>query len=110
MQKLRKILNLSLSVYLLLLMMVPCSHHKHEQAYSNTQHTLIQAQGQSAHEDIDLCTPFCICGNCMAAIVLQPVLDIKTLQPQQPATTVNSFYKQQESAFYGAIWQPPKLV
>ncbi len=94
------------TTYLLVLMVVPCNDHPEQ--LTNTEQS---AHKDSNHkDDLDLCTPFCTCSSCMAAIVLQPQFEFSFYFPNKTSAEISNFYKSVNSQFYGSIWQPPKLV
>ena len=107
MQKTRQIFTALLSVYLLILMVLPCSdaHASH----SNIRSAQVSQQADQ-HNDIEICTPFCICSSCVVAVVIQPVTEFGIFIPETPSTQISNFYQSVKSDFYGAIWQPPQLV
>jgi hypothetical protein len=104
----RQILTILLSAYLLVLMVMPCSD-AHSAAAGGTEALLTQS-AKGHHHDAELCTPFCVCASCTAAVVLQPSLEFEVLQFEPHYTYAANFYKSIASSFYGSIWQPPQLV
>lgn len=97
------------TAYLLVLMVMPCNEHEAE---SNAKQELTQGNDNHSHKDdeLDLCTPFCICNSCVAAIILQSQFEINFFIPATPGSKTSNFYKSVNSQFHGSIWQPPKLV
>jgi len=107
MKNARHIITALLSVYLLVLMVMPCSD-AHTQMGGNT--TTHFSKADSHHDHTDLCTPFCVCSGCIAAIVLQPALEFSLLNFDVSAKEPVNFYESVASSFYGSIWQPPQIV
>jgi len=108
MGKARHILTILFSVYLLGLMVLPCSESHAVEAGKHRS----ESQSQHKHDhDAELCTPFCVCGSCIAAIALQAPLDYELLEPETFfQDQISNFYQSVNSDFHGSIWQPPQLV
>ena len=107
MQKLRHILTQLLSVYLLVLMVLPCSDaHARTAAIEKVQ---FSAQ-EHEHIDSHICTPFCVCSGCTAAIVLQAVVNIEPIHFTISMKSADNFYQSVNSHFFGSIWQPPQII
>lgn len=72
-----KIISYILSVYLLVLSLVPCSDSMvfiHSECEANTE--LVDSnKNHSDHEHEDLCTPFCICACCGSVAAMPTILD-----------------------------------
>jgi len=89
-------------------MILPCSETHALEA--RRQHTASHSQDKHKH-DTDLCTPFCVCGSCITAIVLYAPIDFELLEAEVPFQgRVSNFYQSVNSDFYGSIWQPPQLA
>lgn len=104
----RHILTILFSVYLLGLMVLPCSE-------SHVREASTQQANSSGHDDhehgVELCTPFCVCGSCVAAIVLHSPIDYDLLDLDLEINMeISNFYRSVNSDFHGSIWQPPQLV
>jgi hypothetical protein len=104
----RQILTLLLSVYLLALMVLPCNDdHSHAQVTTENQ----IAQADNHHDDVDACSPFCVCACCTTPIMVQQIIAFESLPAIIPYNReVNSFYMPVASTYSGSIWQPPQLV
>ena len=108
MKNARHILTILFSVYLLGLMVLPCSESHAMEA--RKQHSASHSQDKHSH-DTELCTPFCVCGSCVTAIALQAPLEYKLLEPEALFDhQISNFYRSVVSDFHGSIWQPPQLV
>ena len=108
MDKTRHILTILFSVYLLGLMVLPCSEsHAQEASFHKTA-----SQEQDNHDQsMETCTPFCVCGGCVAAIVLHSPLEYNLFDPAVEIHREKSnFYQSVISTFHCSIWQPPQLV
>jgi len=107
MQYTRQIVTTILSVYLLVLTVMPCTdaHAK----MGATQQTQV-SQADDEHHDLDICSPFCVCSSCTAAVILQPSITFDVLHFESEGKNVPSFYQSVNSSFYASIWQPPQLV
>ena len=88
-------------------MVMPCTD-----AHSKTTATVKTEVSRSGdnHQDLDICSPFCVCAGCTAAVVLQPVTTFEVFYFEPQYKNIPSFYKSAVSSFYGSIWQPPQLV
>lgn len=108
----RKIGIYTFSAYLLLLMLFPCTEsHTLGGADSIAEYSgNADESSGTRHSDDDLCTPFCVCGHCVVAVVLQPVLEIAVPVSVKTSIQPSSFYSAPKSDFHGTIWQPPQLV
>ncbi|WP_370519235.1 DUF6660 family protein, partial [Flavobacterium sp. Sd200] len=71
MQNIRQIFTVFLSAYLLILMVLPCTDAHN--TFNKNQSVEITQDTAGHHDDIEVCTPFCICGSCIAAVVIQPL-------------------------------------
>ncbi|TPD65707.1 DUF6660 family protein [Flavobacterium microcysteis] len=108
MKSTRHFLTSFLSVYLLVLMILPCNDvHAQPQTVSHTQ--ISQLENEQHHEDF--CTPFCICACCTTPIIIHSAI-VFDMAPHfdNSYTKTPSFYKPVTSSFFGSIWQPPQLV
>lgn len=104
----RHILTILFSVYLLSLMVLPCSE---AHALEAGRHRTESHSSDGHNHDAELCTPFCVCGCCVTAIALQASIDFEVIQPEVTySQTISNFYQSVESTFHGSIWQPPQLV
>ena len=103
----RQIVTIILSVYLLVLMVMPCTDaHSKIGTIEQTQ----VSQSDDDHHDLEICSPFCVCSSCMAAVILQPVITFEILHFEPQYKDIPSSYKSIVSSFHGSIWQPPQLV
>jgi len=104
----RQILTLLLSVYLLALMALPCNDdHSHTSVTTENQ----IAQADNHHDDIDACSPFCVCACCTTPIMVQQLISFDSLPFITPYNReVTSFYAPVTATYSGSIWQPPQLV
>jgi len=107
MKKARQIITTILSVYLLILVIMPCTD-AHSQMNVKEQTQILQHDDD--HHDIEICSPFCVCSSCTAAVVLQPVITFEVFHFEQHYRNIPSLYESVVSSFYGSIWQPPQLV
>ena len=90
-------------------MVFPCSDaHARHNAPAKTQ---IEHQTEAHnHDNVEVCTPFCVCGGCVAAVVVHPPLDVILHIPAGPTLQEPVFYQSLQSFFKGSIWQPPQLL
>lgn len=99
------------SLYLLVLMVLPCSDvHAAHQSNVSSAYAQTDSQHQEKHNGSEACTPFCICMGCLAGVILQPQTEFVPFNPEVFSEKVNNFYTSPRSNFYGSIWQPPQLV
>lgn len=107
MKSIRQIVTTILSVYLLILMVMPCTDaHSKMGAATNTQ----ISQAHDDHHDLEICSPFCVCSGCTAAVMLQAVITFEVFHFESHYKNVPGLYESIVSSFYGSIWQPPQLV
>ena len=110
MQRIRQILTSFLSVYLFVLMVLPCTD-AHARVNNDQATQITQADDNDHHHtDIEICTPFCVCGSCVAAVVLQQLAEFTFFIPKPKNRLISNFYQSLNHEFYGSIWQPPQLV
>lgn len=108
---LKTILLQTLSAYLLVLMVLPCSDvHVSQQKSFVSNYELLQTSTDDSHNDMELCTPFCICAGCVVAVIIQKQLEFIPFNPEVFTKKVTNFYISPTSNFFGSIWQPPQLV
>lgn len=86
---------------------MPCSD-AHSKASSTAQINIEQSNHD--HHNIDICSPFCVCSSCTVAIILQPAITFEPPHFEEYNKETVSFYKSENSSFYGSIWQPPQLI
>ncbi len=110
MNYLRQIFIFSFSVYLVLLMALPCSDAHRSSSTITAQLSEITHQSDSHRQHSEVCTPFCICSSCVVAIVLHPCLEFDFFNPDHRDSNICNFYQSVQSDFHGSIWQPPQLV
>ncbi|MEE1898573.1 DUF6660 family protein [Flavobacterium rakeshii] len=108
MQHTKNIVTKVLSVYLLILMFIPCSD-EHASLYNNQSTEITQAT-DDFHVGIEVCTPFCICGSCVAAVIIHQITEFSLFIPKQGNKLISNFYQSLKHDFFGSIWQPPQLV
>ncbi|WP_308219365.1 DUF6660 family protein [Flavobacterium sp. NRK1] len=108
MQNLKQIATYFLSVYLLVLMVFPCSDAHTKNVV--LKHSQIEQSHAGHHDDIEICTPFCVCGSCVAAVIVHSPFDITFFIPVPTSFQEPVFYQSLQSLFKGSIWQPPQLV
>jgi len=104
----RQIVTTIFTVYLLVLMVMPCTD-AHSRLGLTTQNQFSQSVDDD-HHDIEICSPFCVCSSCVAAVMVQPVIAFETLHFESHYRNGHSFYESIVSSFYGSIWQPPQLI
>jgi len=105
-----RLLTYILSLYILVLMVIPCLDAPEFSGCGNVHLTQKTINTTQELPDVDFCSPFCVCSCCVSSISNQEVLHIDF--------TCNSFspvqYPKYTSAFssfnFASIWQPPKLV
>ncbi|WP_264551131.1 DUF6660 family protein [Flavobacterium sp. N2038] len=98
-----------LLVYILALLVVPCSDVYN--SCTDTNSKIQEASHSHSQDNDDHCTPFCQCSCCSVSVVkFQFKLPDFNL-PQQTYTVKNSVIRdcQVISRYSGSIWQPPKF-
>ncbi|MFE7088835.1 DUF6660 family protein [Sphingobacterium spiritivorum] len=108
-----RILAYILSIYFILLTLIPCQDNHsvlpNIDQLSNeiSAHRHIDQNGKHAHKDS--CSPLCVCGCCSIAVHLPDYIDFafELLPVHQDKSFAHhlSFYANE----YNSIWQPPKL-
>jgi hypothetical protein len=107
---LMKCFTLLFSLYLFALAILPCSDNNDCKYLSTTQAMFSAFDHSNHHEDIEHCTPFCICSCCGQTCCL-PLLSIDFSSniyfklSQKIAVRQSSFL----SELKDSIWQPPKI-
>ena len=104
-----KFLAFSLSLFFMVLTMVPCSD-----AASGFGDKVCVAEDvhleQSQDEHTDLCTPFCVCNCCGMSMA---VSQIKKLLPEKIFLLVKADITESgygySLLFNAGVWQPPKI-
>ena len=109
MARLRQILTPFLSVYLLILMVFPCSDAHASHSTPPKAHFEQHTQ-EHDHNATDACTPFCACGSCVIAIVIYPPQEIAFFFLTDATLEEPVLYQSLESLYKGSIWQPPQLL
>jgi len=103
----KKIFCISMVMYLLALIMLPCNdacEGQHHQA------PLVFNQAQDHHqEDQDICSPLCGCSCCSAQIIVQSNFFIQNTDPVRQEKFV-AHLPLSVSELHYSIWQPPKFV
>lgn len=104
-----KLLAFSLSLFFMVLTMVPCNDAAKglsEKVCQNQDLHLEQSQDQHA----DLCSPFCVCNCCGMTL---SVSQINTLLPEHNEVVIKDVLperKYHHKILHPAgIWQPPKI-
>ncbi len=101
-----------LALYILVLSLVPCSdvhadcnESNHQTEFSQNHHH------QSDDSGFEECSPFCGCNCCNTVVGLRFEIPLKE-KVSPPHTTIQLLVSKQAStsAFFGTIWQPPKLA
>jgi hypothetical protein len=103
----KTILKVLPAMYLLVLLILPCKdncdHSTHE-----APKTVEQAHNHHQQEK-DNCTPFCVCSCCATPVIVQAILPFQLGKPAI-GSNHSSFYTSFSSAYFGSIWQPPKIA
>lgn len=102
-----RLLAFILSLYVLVLISIPCVECHDEYALAKTE--MAHAAGGSHHHEADHCSPFCTCNCCSMPVVylvtaIQLCCYVVHLQPYQEYRTS----KVSTPTF--SIWQPPQLA
>ncbi|MDP4189500.1 MAG: hypothetical protein Q8907_06505 [Bacteroidota bacterium] len=100
-----KVIAYILSIYVLVLIAIPCADKPDDNLLHKPEIT--QGSPSGHHQDMDHCSPFCVCSCCASPVVLQfyafPAnliyvqVDFPELVPDFHSATLNS------------VWQPPRL-
>jgi hypothetical protein len=98
-----------LSIMFLLLSGLPCA----DKEENGSSQTLVEKSSSEHNQDIDACSPFCICNCCSSQVFafdtaicnLDFVVVKKIVENKIPE--YKSIFA---SNFYGSIWQPPQIV
>ncbi len=82
-------------------------------ATEHSSNKVVTQQDNHAHNnEIDLCTPFCVC-NCCGQQILnfnhQITFEFKKF-PTEISTQIPTYKSILTSSFFGSIWQPPQIV
>ncbi|MDD4968660.1 MAG: hypothetical protein PHT07_04440 [Paludibacter sp.] len=95
-----------LSLYILILTAIPCVDVPQDNATQKIE--LSQSSNSPQHNDLDTCSPFCVCNCCVSPISL---LVYRVSFTCYSITRINFIkYSASFTSFNTAsIWQPPKL-
>jgi hypothetical protein len=102
----RKFFSILLSLYIVVLTLVPCvDHDLGTNSYSNGN--VVAGQVSQHQEDQDCCSPFCNCACCGLSIEVAKifVMEQQISLLQSVSCTANPRVK---SGYSFSIWQPPK--
>ncbi|MDP1622203.1 MAG: hypothetical protein Q8M08_07675 [Bacteroidales bacterium] len=106
-QSIMKVLTLILSLYILVLIAIPCVDRPFESTIHPTEQT--DHAGHNHENDADQCSPFCDCNCCgnqvvsAESIVLAEVISL-------PGHLVFWYSADFNSEPYRSIWLPPELI
>ena len=106
-----KYLSFLLSIYLLVISILPCSDAHSMDTAAPMRIEQSCADNHEAHHT-DACSPFCVCNCCSTnvSLTINNDVELKTLKPiyfeqiQYVLQTINF-----HSTYFGNIWQPPKI-
>jgi len=95
-----------LSLYILILTVIPCVDMVKDNAVQKIEFSTDTAQNLPV--DIDQCSPFCTCNCCVTPIVMQTYIIQFTCfyYTQNRPSEYTSHY---HSSMGSSIWQPPQL-
>lgn len=98
-----KIFSVAMSIYILGLMFVPCADVHAEIISDNINIHLLSEH----NNNIDLCTPFCICDCCQK--ISQPVINNYFTCFFTLIETTVPFIQTSEYSVPITLWRPPKI-
>jgi hypothetical protein len=89
---------------------MPCADTAEKCLKSNEATTSQTGNHKESQEHNETCSPFCICACCghQAAFNIFPA-SIKYIKPFKAEKQTPVYNQNIVSAYYGNIWQPPKL-
>lgn len=98
-----------LSIVFLLLSCLPCADMEGD----DSSQTLVEKSSTEHNQDIDACSPFCVCNCCSShvfafdnAICSLDVLIVKMIVENK----IPEYKSVIASNFFRSIWQPPQIV
>jgi len=95
-----------LSLYILILTAIPCIDVPQDHAAINTE--LSQATANHFHNDLDTCSPFCVCSCCVSPIS-HLVYRVSFTCYSSTRIQFNQYTSSFLSNDSSSIWQPPKI-
>lgn len=99
-----------LSVWFLGIAAVPCSDTV-DFCYDNQPETVSAATHHHLLDFDEFCSPLCVCSCCGATVTLKLISpDSEILELGPIDGEISSFSPLYLSAYYGNIWQPPKIA
>lgn len=104
-----------LAFYMTVLFLTPCADTLEKDELLLGTHSTATSHDHHDHSDpgeMDLCSPFCVCGCCglISGIVLQEYLPSLTLVTPIELPRVITYYRSTfVPPYLGEIWQPPKM-
>jgi hypothetical protein len=100
---------LILSVYIFILALYPCRDSDLNVDPIDGAIALIADHDHShSGEEIDICTPFCICACCSAHINLVNIGGLATQQPHHNTELISHDVERPILDATSSIWQPPR--
>lgn len=107
-----RLLTVILSVYVLLLAVVPCPCSAAAEHHAVSAGTAELSSCTSSDDaDIDLCTPFCVVSSCTHApmLLVQRVCQTALLATAGREKADTDYVEDTVILFHGSIWHPPML-
>ena len=100
-----KTIQILLSLYFLLLAVIPCVDAENV----HITRTVTEKHADDQHQD--LCPPFCVCNCCGTFALSQLQIFSWTLLDNSsiPVGKMPEYQSVFVSAFFGNVWQPPKI-
>jgi hypothetical protein len=102
-----KVLTLILTLYILVLIAIPCVDRLFEGTSHTTEHA--GSAGHNHENEEDHCSPFCDC-NCCGTLVLSIETIVLPEAAAIPAKVVFWYPTKFISEPYRSIWLPPELI
>ena len=104
-----KAIRFILAIYITALTLYPCSDRDACQDELQEGEQVAYIADQAPSDEMDICTPFCICSCCAAHIRLAPVSDIDFAGVIHNTKETIPYIEKQTLSDHNHIWQPPRI-
>ena len=106
-----KLISYILSIYMLVLALVPCSDgidFIHGNCDSSTE-IADNSHNHSDHDHQDLCTPFCTCTCCGSMFTMPTTLDYSDCHSKISTECIHNYQSSYSFDYSKGVWHPPAL-
>ncbi len=106
-----RVIRFLFAMYLIALSVYPCSDKETCADELKTSSLAVNvADHNHSDNEMDYCTPFCICACCAAQIQLNQLSEVSLSNPIHNTQVVTLYFEKPLLNNAKSIWQPPKLA